>query len=134
MLTKSQKAAFKVIKVGFSYFYKSLAEWDLNQSQLIIVANAPKQWIYFTLSLGIVLSFAITGFYVLLTHLLVQSRKNYDILMIAIHFIVGIATLGIIVGVFIFFKEPEIIYSTNQLIILNQQLHLGMNRCIFNLF
>jgi len=123
MLTYPQKAAFKALQHGFIYLRPLPVTWDLEKSQLVISNKASRNWLAYGLMMTLNFLMCIACCYVVLSHFFIQCRENYDVLIIAIHLSGALVALTAIMASFIFYKETEIIYGMNQIIILKQRLY-----------
>jgi len=71
------------------------------------------------LNLGITASSS----YVIFMHIFIQTRKDYHLVNLAIHMIVGLCGLAVCLGAVVFPQEISVVAGLNQLLTLNYRLH-----------
>ncbi|CAL8132222.1 unnamed protein product [Orchesella dallaii] len=124
MLTKSQKSAFKVLKYGFGYLYPTPFDWDLELSQAKLSPfELNRTWVPFLFMMSLNQIVAIACFYVPLSHYLVRSRTNYNLLLAAMHFMSGLFMSGVsVVGFFLYSEWSAFDKLLNEIISIKIQI------------
>ncbi len=114
MLSKTQKLAFRIHSLAYSYMSPHPVLWD-PEYQNLLYNKCKKSYRIFILFLVLNILCAMGCVYNLVTHFLVERRENYNIGIIGMHIICVPLVLAPIAMSLIFFRHPETLSGFNAL-------------------
>lgn len=127
MLNKVETRAFQIHAHGFSYMPLNPISWNSDYSK-VQPNKSVCSTLTFKLSILLTIVIFIGLIYTLLYHFLIQTRINYNIVIIGIHTL-GAMLASLLLAVSIaLLKNPEAVQETN--IFLSQQFYFSTRKFI----